>query len=109
MAAPLEPREHDDPEKVAEMEGLGSRVESAVDPERRESRVGAGDPEMVAGEGLEQAPFVEDVDDVGAVAEGLGGDDVVLGGGEGGEEPAGLEGRRRSGGGIKWVCEGEVE
>lgn len=47
------------------MQGLGSRVEPAVDLERRESRVGASVSETVAGKGFEQAPLLEDLDDIG--------------------------------------------
>lgn len=88
------------------MEGLGGRVESAVDLERRVIRVGAGDPEMVARKGLKQAPLVENADYVGAALARFGGYDVVLSGADGREESARLkgeavakeEGRRRSGG-----------
>lgn len=47
------------------MQGLGSWVEATVDLERREIWVGTSIPEIVAGEGFKQTPFLEDVDDVG--------------------------------------------
>ena len=63
MAASLEPREDDDAEKVTEVEGIGGRVEAAVDGE---GSVGARLAQLIlVGARVEEPALLEDVDDVG--------------------------------------------
>lgn len=81
MATAEEPREDDKANEVAEMQGLGCRVETAIDPER--SSVGRSErAEIVAGKRIEKTAVVENVDDIGGGGGGGGanGSDDVAGG-----------------------------
>ena len=63
VASAEEPGKYDDGKEVTEVQALGGGVKTAVDPEE----VGASRPEIVAGEGFKQAPFLEDLDHTGDV------------------------------------------
>lgn len=71
MAAPLEPGKNDDPEEVPEVQAFGRGIEAAVDSEGIGRGVGARGPEVLAGDGLDEAPLLEDVDHVGGAGGGI--------------------------------------
>lgn len=122
MAAPPEPREHDYAQEIAKVQTFRSRVEAAIDPQagaRRASR-----SEVLAGDGLEQAPFLEDVDDVGPAAKAilvgfgggwrLGRESGGVGGARGGierneSEGRGAGGEEEGGSSLEWGERGWVE
>lgn len=71
MAAPLEPGQDDDPEQVPEVQAFGRGIEATVDFEGIGCGSGARGPEVLAGDGLDEAPFLENVDDVGGAGGGV--------------------------------------
>lgn len=71
MPTALEPREDDYAEKVAEVQAFGSWIEAAVNFDRTKTGIGTYGPEILVGDGLDEAALLEDIDDVGGLGRGI--------------------------------------
>lgn len=79
MAAALEPGKDNDPEEVPEVQAFSGRIEAAVDLEGTGGGgVGARGSETLAGDGLHEAPFLEDFYDITSGTGTVGGIQVQV-------------------------------
>lgn len=80
MPAPLKPREHDQSEQVAKVQASCSGIETAIHLNGDSGGLGTVGPDIIMGEGFEEATLVKDVNYITGDWRGCGGDGRSVGG-----------------------------